>query len=83
MGKVRQESYIVKNAKIKQGWGFNLFKMLKKVWLRSNVIEIATIMYGWGLYCSQSKNWYGWDFNLFKTLKIRCGWGLILLKKLK
>ena len=39
-------SYIVENGKIRYGWGFNLFKMLKKAWLGSNIVENAKIKYG-------------------------------------
>ena len=39
-------SHIVENAKIRLDWGFNLFETLKKVWLRSNIVENAKIRYG-------------------------------------
>ena len=39
-------SYIVKNAKIRYGWGINIFEMLKKVWLGSKIVEKAKIRYG-------------------------------------
>ena len=43
----RVGSYIVENAKISYGWRFNLFEMLQKVWLGSNIIvENAKIRYG-------------------------------------
>ena len=41
---------------MRYGWGFNLFKILKKAWPGSNIAQKAKMRYGWG-------------FNLFKMLK--------------
>ena len=44
--KVQLGSYIVENTKIRYGWGFNLFKILKKFGLGSNIVKNAKIRYG-------------------------------------
>ena len=73
LGKVRLGSYIVKKAKIRYDWDFNLFKILKKVWLRFYIVENAKIRYAkvrlGPSIIEKPKIRYGWDFTLFKMLK--------------
>ena len=45
MAKVQLGSSVIQKAKIRYGWDFNLFKMLKKVCLGSNIVKNAKTRY--------------------------------------
>ena len=53
--KVRLGSDIVQKAKIRCGWHFNLFKILKNVRAKPYIVENAEIRYGWGLIVFKKK----------------------------
>ena len=60
MAKVRLGFYLVEKAKIRYGWGFNIFRMLKQ----------GTAQVRLGFYVVQkAKIRYGWGFNVFRMLK--------------
>ena len=65
-------SYIDENLKIREGFGFNLFKMQEEatVWVLYWKMLNATVMVQLGFSNVQKgKIRYGWGFNLFEMQK--------------